>query len=248
VVVATLPPIADATERLYTAFARYPLVDHVLGCPCCVNPKDNHDLHAAPLRHLTPAHLEHYASSALLTWGTIHDFKHFLPRLLELTTGGHSIGHTDLEVIYSKLAEAEWNTWPDPERNAVDDFLRANWLLTLSTFPPPDEDIDSLLCALGSAIDDLTPYLQIWQCGTPTAFRHLAHFLCERGPSHSNNRLRNSFWQDRRDQMHQVLTWLRSPRLSAKAEEAYFASMNEPFADELSLAVQILESLQLSAP
>jgi hypothetical protein len=241
---ATSRSVAEAIEQLYAVFAGYPLARHVVGCPCCVDLKDNRDLHAAPLRELTAGRLEHFAFDAFLTWGTEADFKHFLPRLLELTTGGRSIGHTDLEVTYAKLTYADWNNWPDTERKAVDDFLRANWLLTLSVFPPAHENTDAVLCALGRAVDDLTPYLRLWEHGNATALRHLADMLCEQGMALSKGRLRNGFWHDRHDQMRQVLDWLRSPTLAKRVEDTYFASMDDPFASELSFAVQILESLQ----
>lgn len=246
-VVAAPYSIANAIENLYAVFAGYPLAHHVAGCPCCVDLKDQRDLHAAPLRHLTTAHLKHYAFSALYTWGTVDDFKHFLPRLLELTAGGRSVGDVDLEVTYAKLAYADWTTWPDAERKAIDDFLRANWLLTLSVFPPAHETADSVICAIGRAVNDLTPYLQTWEQGNSTAFRHLADMLCEQGTALSQNRLRNAFWDDRPDQMRQVIDWLKTPSLAKRVEDSYFASMNEAFAAELSFAVDVLTSLQQSA-
>src|SRR4051794_20200880 len=73
-------------EALYSVFSAYPLRPHVMGCPCCVSEKDNHDLHARPLREFTCEHLRRYAFKAMTTWGKVEDFKHFLPRIFELSS------------------------------------------------------------------------------------------------------------------------------------------------------------------
>ena len=65
----------------------------------------------------------------MTTWGTEEDFKHFLPRLLELVTAEESITDVvDSEVLLGKLAYADWTHWPSEEQKAVNDYLNALWL------------------------------------------------------------------------------------------------------------------------
>ncbi|MFK7822440.1 MAG: hypothetical protein AB8G99_27340 [Planctomycetaceae bacterium] len=63
----------------------------------------------------------------------MHDFKHVMPRLLELT-----IDHRDaflvIAVVFGRLAIGEYESWPASEQVAVNQFLMAYWRYQLS-FP-----------------------------------------------------------------------------------------------------------------
>ena len=82
------PDLEGAIAALYDAFASYGLADVVEGCPCCVSAEDQARLRSKPLRLLIDGDLGGFAFSALSTWGTLHDLKHFLPRILELVANG----------------------------------------------------------------------------------------------------------------------------------------------------------------
>jgi hypothetical protein len=123
----------QAVDGLYAAFAAYPLRSVVGGCPCCTSPADNIDLHAAPLRELSTDRLRHYGFTAMFTWGDVEDFKHFLPRLLELTATEGFLG-PDTESLYGRLAYAKFDTWPEAEQTAVRAFAMAHWRAPLSKF------------------------------------------------------------------------------------------------------------------
>src|SRR5689334_4808434 len=84
-----------SVENLYTVFARYPLAE-IEHCKCCVTPEENARLSAKPLRELTEADFGRYPGKAITTWGHDEDYKHFLPRLLELVltdAGGFFLGY-----------------------------------------------------------------------------------------------------------------------------------------------------------
>ncbi|MDP5210916.1 hypothetical protein [Microbulbifer sp. 2205BS26-8] len=115
-----------AIENAYTTFARYPRSADISGCPCCVSEEDQKALRRAPLRELTSNDLDRYAIKAMTTWGGDEDFKHFLPRLLELIATNAPLAHCS-EVIAGKLVEAEWHRWSEPEQNAVVLFFNAWW-------------------------------------------------------------------------------------------------------------------------
>ena len=76
--------LRKAIADLYNVFEDYHLDSHVEGCPCCVTKDDKKLIEAKVLRELTADDLNHFAFNAMTTWGTVKDFKHFLPRLLEL--------------------------------------------------------------------------------------------------------------------------------------------------------------------
>ncbi len=74
--------------------------------------------------------ISHYSFKAMTTWGDVEDFKHFLPRLLELSaTTGLAYGY---EVVLGKLEYAKWNEWEETEKDAIRAFLLAWWTESLT--------------------------------------------------------------------------------------------------------------------
>ena len=62
--------------------------------------------------------------------GDVEDFKHFLPRILELYVRDIENAPYDVGVLFSKLDYAHWNTWHEVEHNAVAKTIDA-WLQDL---------------------------------------------------------------------------------------------------------------------
>src|SRR3954469_6697600 len=116
------PNLADATRQLYTTFRRYK-VEKLLGCPCCTSDEHGMLLASRPLKNLTASDLEQYAFKAMTTWGTVSDFKHFLPRIFELAAHQDFESSSDVEVILGKLRYGDWDRWAAEERAAVTNFL-----------------------------------------------------------------------------------------------------------------------------
>jgi hypothetical protein len=94
--------IANAIEDLYRVFAGCRLDPHVEGCPHCVSDRDHARIHSRPLRSLSGDDLGRYAFKAMTTWGNERDFRHFLPRILELLVSNDLDPPT--EVVLGKLA------------------------------------------------------------------------------------------------------------------------------------------------
>jgi hypothetical protein len=125
-----LSQLAQAHAQAVHLFSRYPLHQHIAGCPCCVAEQDRADLQQGKLAR--------YAFKAMTTWGTETDFKHFLPVILaELTpaTRFYPItvqgGACDLHCFASKLAYAHWQRWPAAEQQVIRQCLRAWWVACL---------------------------------------------------------------------------------------------------------------------
>ncbi len=206
--------LAEAIEGLYATFSGYSLAQKVEGCPCCVSAEDEAVLHLQPLQRMTAEDLRRYATKALTTWGTENDFKHFLPRLFELVIEEEGIAYEiDLAILFGKLKYAHWNTWPSQEHAAVRDYLEALWLFVLSV-PMEAVTIDEYLCAIGQAEEELSHYLTVWQnLQSNTALNHLVEFV-EAQDSLHKGRLMDAFWSGRREQMAQVVEWLRKMGLA----------------------------------
>lgn len=246
--------LRSSVEKLYTVFADYRLRENVEGCPCCVTPANQTVIHSKPLRRLNYEDLEIYAFKAMLTWGAPEDWKHFLPRIFEILAFEEGGWSPASEAIISRLDDADWEQWPDPEREAVEEYLTALWINTLNHFPCflTDDwhhncigEIDTLLCGIGQAVTDLSPFLELWsQDESATALRHLADLVVENAHHlEKKGKLSNAFWKEREAQMRQVIDWLLTQSRVEALEQAFFKYADESFAEDLSIAAGWLKYL-----
>src|SRR5215216_5402481 len=75
-----------AIEELYRVFARYQFRRDMPYCHGCHTEADVRKIGSKWLRDLTVDDLRDYALSALYTWGDDSDFRHFLPRMFEISS------------------------------------------------------------------------------------------------------------------------------------------------------------------
>lgn len=228
-----------AIERLYATFAIYPLQAKIEGCPCCVFPKDQERIRIRPLQELTGDDLLYYSGKAMTTWGNVEDFKHFLPRLLELLAFedyGYMPG-----ILIGKLAFAHWRNWPEVEQAAVEAYFIAIWQVLLQIYPYSPAttgfhnfvSVDDFFRDIGQIFDDLSPLLSLWRLEHSLAsLRHLAQFTMT---------ILSDIVQDRRTGYWKRITpWLFDPKTLHTLEEASYTYIDEPFADELAEAFDAL--------
>lgn len=192
-------PQADI-EHLYHVFARYHAPRRLEGCPCCTSPSEAEHLRHKPLRTITSPELEHYAFKALSTWGTLKDYKYFLPRILELTDD-QSL-RCDTEITLRKLAYGDFANWPADERSAIQVVIGRMWRDRVRA-----HDLwaaDAVLCGAASVIDDVSPLLQDADVIAPD-FR--AWYAIEHSDQ-TKRKLRNSFWDRGARNYVRVVSWL----------------------------------------
>lgn len=211
--------VRQAIESLYETFRRYALKPFVDGCSCCFTINDERVLHSKALRNLSGTDLEHFSYSALLTWGDVDDFKHFLPRFCEIQISFEERAHLDSAIVFSKFRHANWRDWPANEVKAVEKFTHAFWHHLLSKYPPdPWDDIEDWLCAIAQFEDDLRPYLAYWRNTMDrSGCLHLAQMVSYDAPGQTPS---NPFWGERREQQKQVIGWLRDPETARAFESA----------------------------
>jgi hypothetical protein len=201
----SLTAIANAIEDLYRVFAGYRLGPHVEGCPHCVSDRDHARIYSGPLRSLTAEDLGRYAFKAMTTWGNARDFRHFLPRILELVASNALDSFVPTEVVLGKLASGKWRTWPEQERTALRSFLRLRWSVGLAQDAAGllgcdacQFDADSWLCGVAYAGEDTVPYVEVWrQEGATETIAHVAAFLVMNPDLIAHGRLGNAFWDTR---------------------------------------------------
>jgi hypothetical protein len=182
--------VHDSVNELYRAYALVPLNPDVDFCHHCVSPEQVAALHSYPLREIPADTIRRLLTKGLSTWGDESYFRHFLPRLLELTAAGalndSSVG-TYLPWRLSRCLEAG----TAEERIALERFLNAWWTDTLSRYPAP--------------LDALAVYEMITAAGQPGA--PLLAALPEAAPGHVASFVADSAIGD---PPPEIAGWLRS--------------------------------------
>jgi hypothetical protein len=223
--------LADTIDALYTVFGRNSDWSRELPCPCCGDPANAEPLKHTKLSDLTREQLQPYVDSALTTWGNAADYKHFLPRLLELSTQGDP--DWDCGMVLAKVEVADFSTWSDDERTAVENFARAWWHATLEAFPAKGSAADPILC-LSIVFPDIAPYLDAWRdLQTTAARRHAAHCWQE---------ISNEVWQPAA-QTNRIRAWLSDQRTLDWLLECYLQNPDETWS---KVYTQSIDELQWS--
>lgn len=115
----------DAINHLYQVFSKYTVNPEIDGCPCCVHDNHKNLLLSKPLIELEHNELSRYASKAMTTWGTVEDYKHYLPRIFELSVKDDlRVGE---HITFGKLECANWQDWEESEINALKKFFKVWW-------------------------------------------------------------------------------------------------------------------------
>ncbi len=224
----------EAIGKLYATFAKYPLRHPVIGCPCCVSEADQERLASKELRQLDGADLAQFVWKAMTTWGDEDDFKHFLPRILELIISDEQEQKylLDRSVIFGKLKYCK--VWSEQEQKAITNYLLAYWRWILVDRLGPKGDYweaGDYLEDVADLVSDIMPYLNFWRemLPAPSSLRHLSAMI------------RYYSWESRLLQNEQIWAWLWEERTKEMLEEGFYTYMDEDWAEELSLAVDVLE-------
>lgn len=136
----------------------------------------------------------------MTTWGDSDDFRHFLPRVLELMAG--DADSFDADLVLPKLAYGGWGSWPAGEKAAVEAFLMLRWNIGLTQAPrfslddeEPEFDAEPWLSGISGTGLDTAPFVDAWQrLGTTNTVGHIAAFLEQNPQLLSEGRLDSAVW------------------------------------------------------
>lgn len=212
---------ADLIASLYQTFARYTVKLPMHGCPCCVSAERHHSIHG-PLRELSAEVLSLYSAKAMTTWGGVEDYKHFIPRILELLGSGDAASYQGFSVwvVAGKLNYAEWSTWQPEEQALIKRCFHELWLAFLDGDTPALSAIE-MIDAIRALGEDIAPWLAHWD---PARLGH-AEQLAEAVlycPIRSHKELR---------------AWLFAPERLRALEASFEAHLDTPQADLIAEAI-----------
>lgn len=197
-------------DDCYAVFAAYPR-------PRTLNAAPTRDprtllatLTSAPLHALTPEQLGPYAGWAMTTVGDVDDYRHFLPRILELATVGQGWLGLDPPFIAGKLGYAGWPTWPPDERKAVLALFAEAWRAGLREHPD-EVDPSGWISAIALLGGDLDAALAAWlSTPGPNAALHLAAFFQGEAESLIRKPRNVAYWGNvDEDAIERMQRWLR---------------------------------------
>ena len=203
--------LAHAIAGLYEEFGDGPLGRPLNGCEHCADAETLKRWAETPLRQLTAEELESYLYSAMATIGDEDDFKHFIPRLLELVVSDADFLGITFEQVGAQLTRARWQQWPARQSSTVRIALEELWK-TLGANEYDDFAIDSIVCGVALARMDIVALLTAWQkAPTPVAQANLKRFSeHNRDSLTQKRRLANAFWDGWPAQEVIVADWLRT--------------------------------------
>jgi len=203
-----------AIEELYKTFSKYPFKSEIEGCPCCVSNSDKATLHSKKLRELEDEDLSYYAFKAMTTFGDLEDFKHYLPRIFELTAKRKLV--VDTFVILGKLEYGNWNTWNKDEKDTINNFLKAWWKYDINNSNYFDSE---LLIELNKLRNDLPSMLNEWNLEYDTqGFQNYVELIEDNYHDIKNkNRIFKEF---NKKEVEIFISWIESNL--CKLEEGFF--------------------------
>lgn len=237
-----------AIERLYAVFAAYPAPRSLAVSPL----KDGEGmflmLKGRPLSALSADDLGAYAWSALFTAGDDRDYRHFLPRILDLALKLNGQPGLSPAVIAGKLDYCGWRAWPQNEIECVEEFFICAWTFALSS-PPNFADATEWLVGMARGRMDVGAALKAWELAkSQWASLHLSEFVLGLPKRfHRTGLPCGAYWDEvDRDILEEIGFWLRSPSLEDRLFQAAIERSwpNDHYPERLAAAADCLQALR----
>lgn len=187
-----------AVERAFEVFAAYTRPHRLCASPLRDPDEILRRLSAAPLRELTGEDIGPYCGWALTTVGNDRDYRHFLPRILELAVTEPFWMGTEPPVLAGKLQMSDWRNWPVAERAAVTGFFHAAFDAAVMQHPDTGHHASRWLCGLVASGEEPDLALRRWLAATAeNAALQLASFIDDQAKNwRRSGAVSGSWWDD----------------------------------------------------
>lgn len=166
----------------------------------------------------------------MTTWGNTEDFKHYLPRILELLSTGNCI--IDNSIVLGKLEYGKWRTWQEKEQRVIKEFLFAWWRERINERPGFPLDVFLGINDLVGAPEHL---LSRWDLSIEGAgFTNFVDFVYEY--YYDLTVQKRFFRQLKEHDLCKIVSWIKSNSIGLEEGFFYFESKDEEFAERISSA------------
>lgn len=199
----------------------------------------NKEFFSKPFKELTADDLSRFTGKAMTTWGDVDDYKHFLPRILELTAQLDT--PYEVWIAFDKLEYGNWKTWEETEQKVIHEYMLALWESLLKDDTEKAErffmDYFSSIAHFYPRFSDL---LTVWESDTKkTATKHLANMVYNERANFFDKGILDGFHKQT-ENVHELNTWLLSDKIVKRLEEAFYLYEHKPFAEIISWAEKML--------
>ncbi len=226
-------------ENLYKVFAKYGATD-MKGSPLYGDlHKWNKEILLKPLRELDENDLSRFTGKAMTTWGSVNDYKHFLPRIFELTAELRT--PYEIWIAFDKLTLAEWQDWIEEEQNAIYEFMIVLWESVVNDNSEKAEWIfKDYFSAIAHFYPNFTELLNIWtDSSTKAGIKHLSEFIVDEQTTLFDRKKISGFY-DQKENTEEFINWILSDKMVNNIQHKYFEFEKESFAEKISWAEQII--------
>ncbi|MFA6967740.1 hypothetical protein [Bosea sp. (in: a-proteobacteria)] len=210
--------VLEALDQVYRVFARHPPPTRLDASKVEDVDAIRSQLLGKPLASLTADDLGRFAFGAPMTIGTDRDYRHFLPRMLELSLQLNGQPGLDPRTIGARLGYAGWRQWPVEEIAAIEALFAAAWVWRLASRPDHIE-ATAWLGGMAASGMDINEALTAWEAApSQWAWLHLAQFVLTQPKRFSATGLvAAGRWSDADTESTMVVSrWLKSEILSER--------------------------------
>ncbi|MEZ4935665.1 MAG: hypothetical protein R2788_26465 [Saprospiraceae bacterium] len=228
-------------ENLYKTFNKYQLNGKIEKCPCgCISDEDEQKIYSKSLQELTADDLGFYNGKAMTTWGNEENYKHFLPRIIEIYKEDKINGWIDLDTIHNKLKHANWEDWNLEEQIRIKEFVEIDWkeLVNHSKNEIRIEDFESYLNYF-----EIEELIKMWEFPqNKIALNNFVEFFYMNGNEilYSGKKVK----LNGKDRKHEFVELLERDNLTESLENEFFNSEmgNKEYAGKVSTVLQMIEN------
>lgn len=232
--------LKNSIKNLYDVFEKYHGNLNMSGSSNYDNlDKWNKKLFSKSLRDLDEDDLSLYVGKAITTWGEKNDYKHFLPRILELTAEYRT--PYEIWIAFDKLAISDWNNWLEDEQRAIQEFMIALWENILNDNSEKAEyEFQDYFSSLANFYPNFSELLDIWTgVKSKSGIKHFSEMLINEQVMIFDKKKISGFY-DKTENIEEFISWVLSDKMLNKVEEDYFKFETESFAPKVSWAEQII--------
>ncbi len=227
-------------KKLYETFEKYHSGPIMSGSPLYEDlDKWNKELFSKPLEKLNEDDLSRFTGKAMTTWGNVNDYKHFLPRIFELTAELKT--PYEIWIAFDKLTLAKWKNWSENEQKVIREFMIALWESILNDNSEKAEcEFKDYFSTIAHYYPDFTDLLEIWsETESKAGIKHLSQFIIDEQAALFDRKKISGFY-DKKENAEELINWFLSDKTLNKIQRKYFEFETESFSEKISWAEQII--------
>lgn len=191
--------LRDAIEHSYMVFAGMPRPRNLETSPLRSGDEILRALTSVPLRELGGEQIGPYSGWAITTVGNDRDYRHFLPRIVELAVTEPAWLGTEPPVMASRLKMAAWRAWPADQQSAVLRLFHAALDAMIERHPDewPSEAAE-WFCGIASLGEPVLPPFERWRSSTSanSALNMARFIISESKYLRQHGEVRGFFWEE----------------------------------------------------